>query len=233
MDDFDKRRVRDTIIAALVKTFPERWQEILAVFDAELARAGAELGDADNRISLLSARETAQGLLTQATLDENLPVLHVLEKLYKDGALEGIPHGEVTFGRGETAVQFAKAFDLLEEQGLKVEVVAMSPRNYSSLRKTARDVLDLETRAVFLKQGLMGTISGAQVLTSRGIPEDTILLIGPESGPYPGLGHVHQHATAVLKVSPLREMEPLFHPPASCYGLGTLPPPHNLERNDD
>lgn len=68
----------------------------------------------------------------------------------------------------------ADAFSLIERHDLRVARVFMNARDYADLRKFGRDILDIETQAVLLKTGLMGTLWGAQIITSRLVPVGTV-----------------------------------------------------------
>ena len=68
----------------------------------------------------------------------------------------------------------ADAFALIERHDLRVARVFMNARDYADLRKFGRDILDIESQATLLKTGLMATLWGAQVITSRLVPVGTV-----------------------------------------------------------
>jgi len=68
----------------------------------------------------------------------------------------------------------ADAFSLIERHDLRVARVYMNARDYADLRKFGRDILDIESQATLLKTGLMATLWGAQVVTSRLVPVGTV-----------------------------------------------------------
>lgn len=68
----------------------------------------------------------------------------------------------------------ADAFALIERHDLRVARVYMNARDYADLRKFGRDILDIESQATLLKTGLMATLWGAQVITSRLVPFGTV-----------------------------------------------------------
>jgi hypothetical protein len=68
----------------------------------------------------------------------------------------------------------ADAFSLIERHDLQVSRVYMNAVDYSDLRKFGRDILDPETQQVLLRTGLMGTLWGAQIVTSRLIPPGVV-----------------------------------------------------------
>jgi len=73
-----------------------------------------------------------------------------------------------------TGAVLADAFSLIERHDLRVARVYMNARDYADLRKFGRDILDIESQATLLKTGLMATLWGAQVVTSRLVPVGTI-----------------------------------------------------------
>ena len=52
----------------------------------------------------------------------------------------------------------------------------MNARDYADIRKFGRDILDIESQATLLKTGLQGVIYGANVVTSRLVPNGTVYL---------------------------------------------------------
>ncbi len=68
----------------------------------------------------------------------------------------------------------ADAFALIERHDLRVARVYMNARDYADLRKFGRDILDIESQATLLKTGLMATLWGAQIVTSRLVPVGTV-----------------------------------------------------------
>jgi len=68
----------------------------------------------------------------------------------------------------------ADAYSLIERHDLRVARVYMNARDYADLRKFGRDILDIESQATLLKTGLMATLWGAQIITSRLVPVGTV-----------------------------------------------------------
>jgi hypothetical protein len=64
----------------------------------------------------------------------------------------------------------ADAFASIERHDLRVARVFMNAVDYADIRKFGRDILDTETQQVLLRTGLMGTLWGAQIITSRLVP---------------------------------------------------------------
>ena len=73
-----------------------------------------------------------------------------------------------------TGAVLADAFGLIERHDLRVARVFMNAQDYTDLRKLGRDILDVETQRDLLKTGLMATLWGAQIITSRLVPIGTI-----------------------------------------------------------
>lgn len=67
--------------------------------------------------------------------------------------------------------------DGFAEINLRVNEVLMNARTYAHYRKLGRDILDIETNAEKLKQGIMGYIWGATIIIREKIPENIILIL--------------------------------------------------------
>lgn len=70
----------------------------------------------------------------------------------------------------------ADAFGSIERHDLRVNRVFMNAQDYQDIRKFGRDILDIESQAVLLKSGIMGSIWGAQIITSRLVPAGTVYI---------------------------------------------------------
>lgn len=68
----------------------------------------------------------------------------------------------------------ADAFAEIERHDLRVARVYMNAVDYADLRKFGRDILDTETQQHLLRTGLMGTLWGSQIITSRLVPAGTV-----------------------------------------------------------
>lgn len=64
----------------------------------------------------------------------------------------------------------ADAFASIERHDLRVARIYMNAVDYADIRKFGRDILDPETQQALLRTGLMGTLWGAQIITSRLVP---------------------------------------------------------------
>jgi len=72
----------------------------------------------------------------------------------------------------------------------KVDRVTMNAKNYRIVRDGMKDILDIETRAVNLKKGIMGRLWGARVVVSRHAGEPRCCLEIP-----PGYVQIWQEET--------------------------------------
>ena len=68
----------------------------------------------------------------------------------------------------------ADAFASIERHDLRVARMYMNAVDYADIRKFGRDILDTETQQSLLRTGLMGTLWGAQIITSRLVPAGTV-----------------------------------------------------------
>lgn len=73
-----------------------------------------------------------------------------------------------------TGAVLADAYALIERHDLRVARIFMNARDYADLRKFGRDILDIESQRDLLKTGLMATLWGAQIITSRIVPVGTV-----------------------------------------------------------
>lgn len=70
----------------------------------------------------------------------------------------------------------ADGFAAIERHDLRVARMYMNAVDYADVRKFGRDILDTETQQSLLRTGLMGTLWGAQIITSRLVPAGTTYL---------------------------------------------------------
>lgn len=68
----------------------------------------------------------------------------------------------------------ADAFAGVEQHDLAVSWVFINPVDYTDFRKFGRDIYDPETQRSVLNSGVMGTLWGAKLVTSRLVPRGTI-----------------------------------------------------------
>jgi len=117
----------------------------------DLARAQIQAAEDERVFAILDSIATAGFDSLPAQLNPDIPVVAPLS-----GAV------------------LADAFSLIERHDLRVARVYMNARDYADLRKFGRDILDIESQATLLKTGLMATLWGAQVITSRLVPVGTV-----------------------------------------------------------
>jgi hypothetical protein len=119
----------------------------------DLAKAQIQAAEDERVFAILDAIATAGFDSLPAQLNADIPVVAPIS-----GAV------------------LADAFALIERHDLRVARVYMNARDYADLRKFGRDILDIETQATLLKTGLMATLWGAQIITSRLVPVGTVYL---------------------------------------------------------
>jgi len=117
----------------------------------DLARAQIQAAEDERVFAILDSIATAGFDSLPAQMNPDIPVVAPLS-----GAV------------------LADAFALIERHDLRVARVYMNARDYADLRKFGRDILDIETQATLLKTGLMATLWGAQIVTSRLVPVGTV-----------------------------------------------------------
>jgi len=128
----------------------------------------------ERRFDLIErAQDLARGQI-QAAEDER--VFAVLDAIASDGfdSIAGGENPDIPVVAPLNGSVLADAFAQVERHDLRVARVFMNARDYADLRKFGRDILDLETQRDLLKTGLMGTLWGAQIITSRLVPVGTV-----------------------------------------------------------
>jgi len=88
------------------------------------------------------------------------------------------PNPDLAITGNLTANSLADAFANIERTDVRVAYVFLNAKDFSDLRKWDRDTLDVETQASLLRTGLMGTLWGAKIVTSRIVPEGTVYVTG-------------------------------------------------------
>jgi len=119
----------------------------------DLAKAQIQAAEDERVFAILDAIATAGFDSLPAQLNADIPVVAPIS-----GAV------------------LADAFSLIERHDLRVARIYMNARDYADLRKFGRDILDIETQATLLKTGLMATLWGAQIITSRLVPVGTVYI---------------------------------------------------------
>lgn len=202
MSQFLKDDVLTQSIEA-IKADPSTGFFLLAEFEKEVAEAKGEIYAA---IAGTDAPQTARDFLKAQNSQEDLtPALAALRAFEKKVAA-----GTVTSARDTLEItncisgaHIADGFSEVERFDNRVATVAMNARDYADLRKFGRDILDVESRVYLLKQGLMATIWGAMIITSRAIPSGQVFILGEPETLFPNgpEGELNPEAVAILHVT--------------------------------
>jgi hypothetical protein len=107
--------------------------------------------------------------------EEDRKVFAVMDALAADPTN---PNPDIPVTTNLTANALADAFANVERSDMRVAYVFLNAKDYADLRKWDRDTLDIETQAKLLKTGLMATLWGAKLVTSRIVPEGTVYVCG-------------------------------------------------------
>jgi hypothetical protein len=128
----------------------------------------------ERRFDLIERSQNLARAQIQAAEDER--TFAVLDSIATFGfdSLAGQLNPDIPVVAPISSAVLADAFSLVERQDLRVARVYMNARDYADLRKFGRDILDIESQATLLKTGLMATLWGAQVVTSRLVPVGTV-----------------------------------------------------------
>lgn len=128
----------------------------------------------EKRYDLIERAQDLARAQIQAAEDER--VFAVLDAIATNGfdSVAGGANPDIPVVAPVSGSIFADAFALVERHDLRVARVFMNARDYADLRKFGRDILDIESQRDLLKSGLMGTLWGAQIITSRLVPVGTV-----------------------------------------------------------
>lgn len=128
----------------------------------------------ERRFDLIERAQDLARAQIQAAEDER--VFAVLDAIASDGfdSVAGGENADIPVVAPLNGSVIADAYALVERHDLRVARVFMNARDYADLRKFGRDILDIETQRDLLKTGLMGTLWGAQIITSRLVPVGTV-----------------------------------------------------------
>lgn len=130
----------------------------------------------ERRFDLIERAQDLGRAQIQAAEDER--VFGVMDALAVSGfdSLPGQMNADIPVIAPISGAVFADAFSMIERHDLRVARIYMNARDYADVRKFGRDILDIETQGLLLKTGLMGTIYGASIITSRLVPPGTVYL---------------------------------------------------------
>jgi len=130
----------------------------------------------ERRFDLIERSQDLGRAQIQAAEDER--VFAVLDSVATAGfdSLPGQTNADIPVIAPISGAVLADAFALIERHDLRVARIYMNARDYADIRKFGRDILDIESQATLLKTGLQGVIYGANVVTSRLVPNGTVYL---------------------------------------------------------
>jgi len=130
----------------------------------------------ERRFDLIERSQDLGRAQIQAAEDER--VFAVLDSVATAGfdSLAGQLNADIPVIAPISGAVLADAFAFIERHDLRVARIYMNARDYADIRKFGRDILDTESQAVLLKTGLQGVIYGANVVTSRLVPNGTVYL---------------------------------------------------------
>lgn len=130
----------------------------------------------ERRFDLIERSQDLGRAQIQAAEDER--VFAVLDSVATAGfdSLPGQLNADIPVIAPISGAVLADAFALIERHDLRVARIYMNARDYADIRKFGRDILDIESQATLLKTGLQGVIYGANVVTSRLVPNGTVYL---------------------------------------------------------
>lgn len=128
----------------------------------------------ERRFDLIERSQDLARAQIQAAEDER--VFAILDAVANAGfdSLPGQLNPDIPVIAPISGAVLTDAFASIERHDLRVARVYMNARDYADVRKFGRDILDIETQATLLKTGLMATLYGAQIVTSRLVPQGTV-----------------------------------------------------------
>ena len=88
------------------------------------------------------------------------------------------PNQDIAITGNLTSAALADGFAAIERNDIRVATIFCNAKDYSDLRKWDRDVLDPDSQAQLLKTGIRSGVWGAQLITSRVVPEGTVYICG-------------------------------------------------------
>lgn len=128
----------------------------------------------ERRFDLIERAQDLARAQIQAAEDER--VFAILDSIAINGfdSLAGGTNSDIPVVAPISGAVLADAFAQIERHDLRVARVYMHASDYADIRKFGRDILDIESQAALLKTGLQATLWGAQIVTSRLVPQGTV-----------------------------------------------------------
>ena len=130
----------------------------------------------ERRFDMIERSQKLAKSQIQAAEDER--VFAVLDAIAVNG-FDSVPGGtnaDIPVVAPISGAVIADAISLVERHDLHAARIYMNPRDYADIRKFGRDILDPETQRELLRTGLMGTMYGCQIVTSRLVPVGTVYI---------------------------------------------------------
>ena len=128
----------------------------------------------ERRFDMIERAQVLAKSQVQAAEDER--VFAVLDAIATNGfdSVAGGTNADIPVIAPISGAVIADAISLVERHDLHAARIYMNARDYADIRKFGRDILDPETQRELLKTGLMGTMWGCQIITSRLVPVGTV-----------------------------------------------------------
>ncbi len=130
----------------------------------------------ERRFDLIERAQDLARSQIQAAEDER--VFAVMDAIAVNGfdSVAGGTNPDIPVAAPINGAVLADAFALVERHDLRVARVFMNARDFADLRKFGRDILDTESQRDLLKSGIMATLWGAEIITSRLVPAGTVYI---------------------------------------------------------
>lgn len=130
----------------------------------------------ERRFDMIERSQKLAKSQIQAAEDER--VFAVLDAIATNGfdSVAGGTNADIPVVAPISGAVIADAIALVERHDLHAARIYMNPRDYADIRKFGRDILDPETQRELLRTGLMGTMWGCQIITSRLVPVGTVYI---------------------------------------------------------
>jgi len=128
----------------------------------------------ERRFDLIERAQDLARAQIQAAEDER--VFAILDSIAVNGfdSIAGGTNPDIPVVAPISGAVLADAFAQIERHDLRVARVYMHATDYADIRKFGRDILDIESQAALLKTGLQAILWGAQIVTSRLVPQGTV-----------------------------------------------------------
>jgi len=128
----------------------------------------------ERRFDMIDRAQVLAKSQVQAAEDER--VFAVLDAIATNGfdSVAGGTNADIPVIAPLSAAVIADAMGLVERHDLHAARIYMNQRDFTDIRKFGRDVFDPESQRELVRTGLVGTIYGCQIVTSRLVPVGTV-----------------------------------------------------------